>query len=65
MKRRSVGLRIILDSKDGLPRNIDSMLLKAVARGKRRFEEIASSRVHSSAELARREALQKGYVVAL
>jgi hypothetical protein len=43
----------------------DPALLKAVARGKRWFKEIASAQVRSSAEIARGEALPKGYVAAL
>lgn len=63
--RRGVEMRIILDGKDDLPRKADPTLLKAVARARRWFEEIASGRVRSSAEIARREALQKGYVARL
>ena len=65
MKRRGVELRIIIEGKEDMPRKADPALLKAVARGRRWFEEIASSRMRSSAELARREALQKGYVARL
>jgi hypothetical protein len=36
-----------------------------VARARRWFEQIASGRVRSSAEIARREGLQKGYVARL
>ena len=65
MKRRGVELRIVVDGHDGMPRKADPALLKAVARARRWFEEIASGRVRSSAEIARREALQKGYVARL
>jgi ParB-like chromosome segregation protein Spo0J len=57
-----VELRIIVEGKNDLPREADSALLRAVARARRWFEEIASGRVRSSAEIARREGLQKGYV---
>src|SRR5262249_30291275 len=40
-------------------------LLKAVARARRWFEEIASGHVRSFAEVAKREGLQKGYVALL
>jgi site-specific DNA recombinase len=65
MKRRGVELRIVLDGKEDLPRKADPALLKAVARARRWFEEIAAGRVRSSAEIARREGLQKGYVARL
>jgi site-specific DNA recombinase len=61
-KRRGVELRLILD---GLPRKADSAPLKAVARARRWFQEIASGKVGSTAEIARREGLQKGYVARL
>jgi hypothetical protein len=65
MKRRGVELRIIIEVKEDMPRKADPTLLKAVARARRWFEEIASGRVRSSAEIARREALQKGYFARL
>jgi len=65
LKRRGVGLRLILDGKDELPRKADPVLLKAVARARRWFEEMASGHVSSFAEIARREGLQKGYVARL
>ena len=46
-------------------RRADLTLLRAVARARRWFEEITSGRVPSSAEIARREGLQKGYVARL
>jgi site-specific DNA recombinase len=65
MRRRGVELRIVIDGKENIPSKADPVLLKAVARARRWFEEIASSRVRSLAEIARREALQKGYVARL
>src|SRR5262249_28302615 len=65
LKRRGVGLRLILDGKDELPRKADPALLKAVARARRWFEEIASGHVRTCAEIARRERLQKSYVARL
>jgi len=65
MKRRGVELRIIVESKNDLPRSTDQALLRAVAHARRWFEQIASARVRSSAEIARRESLQKGYVARL
>jgi ParB-like chromosome segregation protein Spo0J len=43
----------------------DPALLKAVARARRWFEEIASGHVLSSAEIARRERRQRSYVARL
>src|ERR1700730_9815027 len=65
MKRRGVELRIILDGKDDLSSMTDPALLKAVARARWWFEEIASGHVRSSAEIARRETLQRSYVARL
>jgi len=65
MKRRGVELRIILDGKDDLSSMTDPALLKAVARARWWFEEIASGHVRSSAEIAKRERLQRSYVARL
>jgi len=65
MKRRGVELRIIVEGKNDLPRSADPALLRALARARRWFEEVASGLVRSSAEIARREGLQKGYLARL
>lgn len=65
MRRRGVERRLVFDGHSELARETDPALLKAVARARRWFEEIASARVRSSAAIARREALPKGYVAAL
>src|SRR5262249_49805656 len=65
MKRRGVELRIVVEGKSDLPRTADPALLRAVARARRWFEELTSGRIRSSAEIARREGLQKGYVARL
>ena len=65
MKRPGVELRVILEGKNDLSRSADPALLRAVARARRWFEEITSGRVRSSAEIARREGLPKGYVARL
>ena len=62
VKRRGVEMRIILNCKDELPRKVDTALLKGIARARRWFEEVASGRVPSLAETARRERLAKRYV---
>jgi len=65
MRRRGVEMRLVLDGHSDLARKADPALLKALARARRWFEEITSGRVRSSAEIARREALPKGYVAAV
>jgi hypothetical protein len=65
IKRRGVEMRIILDGKDDVLRKIAPALLKAMARASRWFEELASGRVPSPTEIAKRESLQKGYVARL
>jgi len=62
MKRRGVELRIVLGANDDASRRIDPALLKAIARGSRWFEELASGRVRSLAEIAKREKLGRRYV---
>jgi len=65
IKRRGVEMRIILDGKDDVLRKFAPALLKAMARASRWFEELASGRVPSPAEIAKRESLRKGYVARL
>jgi len=62
MRRRGVELRLVVEGRNKMPRGADPALLRAVARARRWFDEIASGRVRSSAEIARREGLQKGYL---
>lgn len=45
MKRGGVEMRIILNGKEELPRKVDAALLKAIARARRWFKEVASGRV--------------------
>jgi DNA invertase Pin-like site-specific DNA recombinase len=65
LKRRGVELRIILGGKDEIRRKVDPALLKAIARARRWFEEVASGHVPSLAAIARREHLAKRYVARL
>lgn len=60
VKRRGVEMRIIVDGQS--PQEVDPALLKAVARARCWFEEVASGRVQSLVEIARREGLPKRYV---
>ena len=62
MKRRGVETRIIIAAGGDLPRKVDPALLKAVARSRAWFEELASGRVRSFADIARREGIAKRYV---
>src|SRR5271169_2504445 len=62
MKRRGVETRIIIAAGDDLPRKVDPALLKAVARSRGGFEELASGSVRSLAEIARRESIAVRYV---
>jgi hypothetical protein len=62
MKRRGVETRIIISAGNEPPRKADSALLKAVARARVWFDELASGREHSLAEIARNEGIAKRYV---
>ena len=62
MKRRGVETRIILAAGGDLPRKVDPALLKAVARSRAWFEELASGQVRSLADIARRENIAVRYV---
>ena len=62
MKRRGVETRIIIAAGNEPPRKVDSALLKAVARARVWFDELASGRVYSLAEIARNEGIAKRYV---
>ena len=52
MKRRGVETRIIIAAGHDMPRKVDQALLKAVARSRAWFEELASGRVRSLANIA-------------
>jgi hypothetical protein len=62
MKRRGVETRIIMATGDELPRKVDRALFKAVARSKAWFGELASGRVRSLTDIARREKIAPRYV---
>jgi site-specific DNA recombinase len=64
VKRRGVEMRLIINGGDE-PRKPDPALLKAFARARAWFEELASGRVRSLVEIARREGLPKRYVTRL
>jgi len=62
MKRRGVEMRIITEGKEEMRRKVDPALLKAIARSKRWFEELATGRILSLIAIARREHLAKRHV---
>ncbi len=62
MKRRGVETRIVFAAGNEPPRRVDPALLKALARARMWFDELASGRVRSLAEVARREGIARGYV---
>ena len=64
VKRRGVEMRLIINGGDE-PRKADPALLKAFARARGWFDELASGRVDSLVEIARREGLPKRYVTRL
>ena len=64
VKRRGVEMRLIINGGDE-PRKPDPALLKAFARAHGWFEELASGRVRSLVEIARREGRAKRYVTRL
>jgi site-specific DNA recombinase len=64
VKRRGVEMRLIINGGDE-PRKPDPALLKAFARARGWFDELACGRVHSLVEIARRERLAKRYVTRL
>jgi site-specific DNA recombinase len=64
IKRLGVETRLIINGGDQ-PRKPDPALLKALARARLWFDELASGSVSSLAEIARREELPKRYVTRL
>jgi hypothetical protein len=65
IKRRGVELRLILDGHVHRPPQVESALLKALARTRVWFDEVVSGRIASLAEVVRREGLRKRYVTRL
>ena len=62
MKRRGVETRMIIAASNDMPRKVDAALLKAVARSREWFDELASGRVRSLADIARHENITRRYV---
>lgn len=59
IQRRGVELRMIIGNSTGTP---DPALIKAVARARAWFEELATGRTASIGEIVKREGLDQGYV---
>ena len=64
IKRRGVEMRLAINGADE-GRKVDPALMKAFARARGWFEELASGRARSLVEIARREGLAKRYVTRL
>ena len=62
MKRRGVELRLVIEGESAPAARPDPHLLKAVARGHRWFNELASGKSASIKEIARREGVYDSYV---
>lgn len=62
LKRRGVEIRMIIGNHKGHP---DPSLLKAVARARLWFDELATGKVPSIAQIAKREDIDKGYIARL
>ncbi len=62
MRRRGVETRIVFAAGNEPPRRVAPALLKALARARVWFDELASGRVRSLAEVARNEGIAKRYV---
>lgn len=62
IKRRGVELRLVIEGENQHASRPDPSLLKAIARGHRWFDELASGRAASIREIAQREGLFDSYV---
>ncbi len=62
LKRRGVELRIVLEGEATSTVRTDPTLIKAIARGRRWFTELASNAAADTLEIAKREGLRDSYV---
>jgi site-specific DNA recombinase len=62
LRRRGVESRIILGGTGAQPTVVDAVLLKALARGRRWFQELASKRAKDIISIAGREGFHQSYV---
>ena len=65
LKRRGVELRLVLGGAGDSARKADPSLLRALSRGHRWFDELATGQAASTTAIARREGLGKSYVCRL
>jgi len=63
MKRRGIEMKLIIG--DGGPARVDQTLVKAVVRANKWFDDLASGRAQTMAEIASREGIDKSYVYRL
>jgi site-specific DNA recombinase len=62
MKRRGLEIRLVIEREAARATRSDPALLKAIARGHRWFQELASGRTASIREIAKREGVYDSYV---
>jgi site-specific DNA recombinase len=62
IKRRGVELRLVMNGDRGKAPKADPALLKAIARAHRWFDDLATGRAASMAEIGKSEGLPKNYV---
>jgi site-specific DNA recombinase len=65
LSRRGIELRLVFDGHTGKPPQVDAALLKAFARARCWFDEVASGQVRSLVAIARREGFRPRYVTRL
>jgi site-specific DNA recombinase len=62
LRRRGVELRIILPGNSAPTSNLDATLVRAIARGRRWFDQLASNCAKDTFEIAQREGVPDSYV---
>jgi site-specific DNA recombinase len=62
LRRRGVELRIILPGKSAPTSNRDATLVRAIVRGRRWFDQLASNRAQDTFEIAQRDRVPDSYV---
>jgi site-specific DNA recombinase len=61
-RRRGVELRIIMTGTSAPPSKIDATLVRAIARGRRWFDQLAAKRAKDTFEIAQRDGVPDSYV---
>src|SRR6202035_4582727 len=62
LRRRGVELRIMLPGKPAPASNVDATLVRAIGRGRRWFDQLASNRAKDTFEIAQRDRVPDSYV---